>query len=81
MAQIVLEDVWKVFPDGTEAVRSFDLDIADGEHVRCLFNLGGATIDIADHGQGGVPIAELNGADPAHLPPCGALWLKLEGTN
>ena len=28
MAEIVLEDVWKVFPDGTEAVRSFDLDIA-----------------------------------------------------
>ena len=33
MAQIVLEDVWKVFADGTEAVRSFDLDIADGEFM------------------------------------------------
>ncbi|MGH9111765.1 MAG: ABC transporter ATP-binding protein [Acidimicrobiales bacterium] len=33
MAQIVLDDVWKVFPDGTEAVHSFDLDIADGEFV------------------------------------------------
>jgi multiple sugar transport system ATP-binding protein len=33
MARILLEDVWKVFPDGTEAVRSFDLDIADGEFV------------------------------------------------
>jgi multiple sugar transport system ATP-binding protein len=33
MTQIVLEDVWKVFPDGTEAVRSFDLDIADGEFI------------------------------------------------
>src|SRR4029450_554360 len=33
MAQIVLEDVWKVFPDGTEAVRSFDLDIADEEVI------------------------------------------------
>ncbi|HLM64658.1 MAG TPA: sn-glycerol-3-phosphate ABC transporter ATP-binding protein UgpC [Acidimicrobiales bacterium] len=33
MAQIVLDDVWKVFPDGTEAVRSFDLDIADGEFM------------------------------------------------
>ncbi|HEX6236506.1 MAG TPA: sn-glycerol-3-phosphate ABC transporter ATP-binding protein UgpC [Acidimicrobiales bacterium] len=33
MARIVLEDVWKVFPDGTEAVRSLDLDIADGEFV------------------------------------------------
>jgi multiple sugar transport system ATP-binding protein len=33
MTQIVLEDVWKVFPDGTEAVRSFDLDIADEEFI------------------------------------------------
>ncbi len=33
MAEIVLEDVWKVFPDGTEAVRGLDLDIASGEFV------------------------------------------------
>jgi multiple sugar transport system ATP-binding protein len=33
MAQIVLDDVWKVFPDGTEAVREFDLNIADGEFM------------------------------------------------
>ena len=33
MAQIVLEDVWKVFADGTEAVRAFNLDIADGEFM------------------------------------------------
>jgi multiple sugar transport system ATP-binding protein len=33
MAQIVLDDVWKMFPDGTEAVREFDLDIADGEFM------------------------------------------------
>ena len=33
MGQIVLDDVWKVFGDGTEAVRSFDLEIADGEFV------------------------------------------------
>jgi multiple sugar transport system ATP-binding protein len=33
MAQIVLEEVWKVFGDGTEAVRDFDLDIADGEFM------------------------------------------------
>jgi multiple sugar transport system ATP-binding protein len=33
MAEIGLEDVWKVFPDGTEAVREFDLDVADGEFV------------------------------------------------
>jgi multiple sugar transport system ATP-binding protein len=33
MAQIVLEDVWKVFHDGTEAVRAFNLDIADGEFM------------------------------------------------
>jgi multiple sugar transport system ATP-binding protein len=33
MAKIVLEDVWKVYPDGTEAVRSLSLDIADGEFM------------------------------------------------
>ena len=30
MAEIALEEVTKVFPDGTEAVRSLDLEIADG---------------------------------------------------
>jgi multiple sugar transport system ATP-binding protein len=33
VAGIVLHDVWKVFADGTEAVRSLDLDIADGEFM------------------------------------------------
>ncbi len=33
MAQIVLDDVWKVFADGTEAVRELSLDIADKEFV------------------------------------------------
>jgi multiple sugar transport system ATP-binding protein len=33
MAQIVLEDVWKVYADGTEAVISLDLDIHDGEFM------------------------------------------------
>ena len=33
MARIVLEDVWKVYSDGTEAVRALDLDVADGEFV------------------------------------------------
>jgi multiple sugar transport system ATP-binding protein len=33
MARILLHDVWKVFSDGTEAVRAFDLDIADGEFM------------------------------------------------
>ena len=33
MAEIVLDDVWKVFADGTEAVRSLDLDIQDGEFI------------------------------------------------
>ncbi len=33
MAQIVLEDVWKVYADGTEAVRSLDLGIEDGEFM------------------------------------------------
>ncbi len=29
----MLEDVWKVYPDGTEAVRGLDLDIADKEFI------------------------------------------------
>jgi multiple sugar transport system ATP-binding protein len=33
MAEIVLDDVWKVYPDGTEAVRSLDLEIKDQEFV------------------------------------------------
>jgi multiple sugar transport system ATP-binding protein len=33
LADIVLEDVWKVYDDGTEAVRSLDLDIHDGEFM------------------------------------------------
>ncbi|RPI04851.1 MAG: sn-glycerol-3-phosphate ABC transporter ATP-binding protein UgpC, partial [Actinobacteria bacterium] len=33
MAEIVLDDVWKVFADGTEAVRALTLDIADKEFV------------------------------------------------
>jgi multiple sugar transport system ATP-binding protein len=33
MADIVLDDVWKVYADGTEAVRTLSLDIADGEFM------------------------------------------------
>ncbi len=33
MAEIVLDDVWKVYPDGTEAVHALDLDIADKEFM------------------------------------------------
>ncbi|HEY5011475.1 MAG TPA: sn-glycerol-3-phosphate ABC transporter ATP-binding protein UgpC [Acidimicrobiia bacterium] len=33
MAEIVLEDVWKVYPGGAEAVRALDLAIADGEFM------------------------------------------------
>jgi multiple sugar transport system ATP-binding protein len=33
MAEIVLDQVWKVYPDGTEAVRALDLDIRDGEFM------------------------------------------------
>ncbi len=33
MAEIVLDDVWKVYPDGTEAVRDLDLNISDGEFM------------------------------------------------
>ena len=33
MAEIVLEDVTKRYPDGFEAVKDMDLDIADGEFI------------------------------------------------
>jgi len=33
MAEIVLDDVWKVYPDGTEAVHSLSLEINDKEFV------------------------------------------------
>jgi multiple sugar transport system ATP-binding protein len=33
MAEIVLDQVWKVYPDGTEAVRDLNLDIKDGEFM------------------------------------------------
>ena len=53
--------------------------IAEGETIRCLFNLGGGTIDLAAQGTAGTPLVALNGADPTLLPPCGALWLPMEG--
>ena len=33
VAQVVLDDVTKVYPDGTEAVSDLDLEIADGEFM------------------------------------------------
>ncbi|KAA0217368.1 MAG: sn-glycerol-3-phosphate ABC transporter ATP-binding protein UgpC [Leptolyngbya sp. PLA3] len=33
MAEVTLNDVWKVYQGGVEAVREFSLDIADGEFV------------------------------------------------
>ena len=33
MADIRFDDVWKSYPDGTEAIRSLDLDIRDGEFM------------------------------------------------
>jgi multiple sugar transport system ATP-binding protein len=33
LAEIILEDVWKIYPDGTEAVSALDLEIADGEFM------------------------------------------------
>src|SRR5437763_16743951 len=33
MAQVTLENVGKVYPDGTEAVKDLSLEIADGELV------------------------------------------------
>ena len=36
-------------------------------------------IDVAALTTGGSPVIALNGADTVTLPPCGALWLQMEG--
>src|SRR3954447_12064573 len=33
MSEILFDDVWKVYPDGTEAVRELSLDIEDKEFI------------------------------------------------
>ncbi len=50
-----------------------------GERLRCLFNLGAGTIDVAAHIGSGAPLLQVNGADAAMLPPAGALWLDRAG--
>ena len=40
MAEIVLENVTKVFGDGTRAVSSLDLEVADGEFMVTLAHSG-----------------------------------------
>jgi alpha-glucosidase len=55
--------------------------VAGNQHLRCLFNLGGEAIDLATHGADGAVLLAVNGADTTILPPCGALWLEIEGTN
>ena len=51
MAEIVLEDVWKVYADGTEAVRALDLDIDDGEFMVLVGPVGVRQDDGAAHGR------------------------------
>jgi alpha-glucosidase len=53
--------------------------IARDDHLRCLFNLGNGTIDISGHAGVGTPVVALNGATIDCLPPCGALWLNVQG--
>ncbi|WJY19044.1 alpha-amylase family glycosyl hydrolase [Alteriqipengyuania flavescens] len=55
------------------ALLSFDR-VADGERIRCLFNLSDQTIDTAD--AAGSPIFAVNAADTDTLPPYGALFLS-----
>lgn len=54
--------------------------VGEGQHLRCLFNLGAGTIDVAGQGEGRVLLA-LNGADEKILPPAGVLWLEMEETK
>ncbi|GGD84801.1 alpha-glucosidase [Tsuneonella deserti] len=50
--------------------------VADGETVRCLFNLGAGTI-VLDGGNDGRVLAAVNGATAKRLPPFGALVLEI----
>lgn len=50
---------------------------SDGQAVRCLFNLGAATLVVPSELQPGAVIAAVNGASPASLPPFAALVLEL----
>ncbi len=54
--------------------------VGAGQHLRCLFNLGAETIDVAGQGAGRVLLA-LNGADEKILPPAGVLWIEMEETK
>ncbi len=62
----------------TKVLTPFFDRVTEGETIRCLFNLGGEAIDIAAQHRGGMPIVALNGADADTLPPCGALWIRIE---
>ena len=73
MAEIVLDDVWKVYPDGTTAVRSLDLHIADGEFLVLVgpSGCGKSTslrmlAGLEDVDEGSIYIDD---RDVTHLPP------------
>lgn len=53
--------------------------VGEGQHLRCLFNLGAGAIDIA--AEGGRVLLALNGAEPDKLPPAGVLWIEMEETK
>ena len=52
MAEIVLDQVTKRFPDGALAVDNINLDIADGEFVILVGPSGLRQVDDAEHDRG-----------------------------
>ena len=52
--------------------------VVDGQHIRCLFNLGAAPMRVAAHTAGAAVLLAVNGADMKELPPAGALWLDMK---
>ena len=63
--------------------KELEREIAEATNIKAItcFSQSGQTVSLVSRERPRVPIIALNDADPFRLPPCGALWLKLEGKN
>ncbi len=51
--------------------------LADGQHIRCLFNLGSKPVSVPQDLARGSVLAAVNSATPDELPPYGAMVIEL----
>ena len=51
--------------------------LADGQHIRCLFNLGSLPVSVPQDLARGSVLAAVNSATPNELPPFGAMVIEL----